>query len=111
MELVHCSITWDQSTLRYHLSPELVRLLEPYGTWAINLGSLDYGVGEFEGCLVVVKGILETVNGTFVLIDGERSLIVVGIDEGEIGKEVELQGTIVFDAFDNRYRLMVEEGP
>ncbi len=111
VELVNCSIAWDPQSLRYHLSPELVRLLEPYGTWAINLESLDYGVGEFEGCRVLVKGILETVNGTAVLLDGERSLIVVGIDEGEIGKEVELEGMIVFDAFDNRYRLIVEEGP
>ncbi len=111
VELVNCSITWDPQSLRYHLSPELVRLLEPYGTWVINLESLDYGVGEFEGCRVVVKGVLETINGTAVLLDGERSIIVVGIDNGEIGEEVELEGTIVFDAFDNRYRLIVEEGP
>ncbi|MCK5773239.1 MAG: hypothetical protein KAH57_05575, partial [Thermoplasmata archaeon] len=90
VELVNCSVSWDPDSLRYHLFPELVKLLEPYGTWAINLGSLDYGVGEFEGCLVVVKGVLETVNGTLVLVDGERSLIVVGMDEGETGKEVEL---------------------
>ena len=111
VELVNCSVSWDPDSLRYHLFPELVKLLEPYGTWAINLGSLDYGVGEFEGCLVVVKGVLETVNGTLVLVDGERSLIVVGMDEGETGKEVELPGTIVFDTFDNRFRLMVEEAP
>lgn len=111
VELVNCSITWDPDSLRYHLFPELVRLLEPYGTWAINLESLDYGVGEFEGCHVLVKGILERINGSAVILDGERSLIVIGIDEGEIGEEVELQGTIIFDAFDNRYRLMVEEGP
>ncbi len=111
VELVNCSMIWDPESLRYHLSPEFVRLLEPYGTWSINLGSLDYGVGEFEGCRALVKGILETVNGTAVILDGERSLIVVGIDEGEIGKEVELEGTIVFDAFDNRYRMMVGEHP
>jgi len=56
-------------------------------------------------------GILEAINGTTVILDGERSLIVVGIEEGNIGKEVKLIGKIVFDAFDNRYRLMVEEGP
>ena len=105
IELVNSTLLWDPEKARYELQTDTVRVTEAHGPWVLNLESLEWGVSEFEGCQVILEGLIEIENGSTVISDGMFSIELMGGDELQVGEIDTLQGEIAFLPRRNIYVL------
>lgn len=104
----NCSLSWTSNELRYDLVADTLEVMEAHGPWTINLASLQYGVGQFEGSIVRVDGELSMENGTLLLVDGPSSIIVRGNVTGAPEGPAAIEGTVLLDPSRNVYYIEAE---
>jgi hypothetical protein len=100
VSLINCSLEWDPMGMRYNVLPSDIELVDAHGIWSLSLGSLPYGIGDYEGCPVNVSGELSPGPEHLMLTDGNSTIEVRGggIDDPAVG-------WITYDAINNLYYL------
>ena len=106
VRLVNCSLEWDPAGMRYNVRPSTIVLVEPHGPWTLSIGSLPYGIGDFEGCSVNLTGAISSGIDGLYLIDGNSTLSVRGG-----GPSDPAEGIIAFDINQSIYFLDRERSP
>lgn len=101
IRLINCSLEWDPSGMRYNLLPSSLQLIKAHGPWMLRLSSLPYGIGEYEGCTVIVEAQLIRTVDMDLLIDENSTIEVRGASEGNI----EHRGIVKFDVDKNAYYI------
>jgi hypothetical protein len=89
---------WEGEGLRFHLEPERYELLEAHGPWTLNLDSLDDGLKEYLGSIVVLQGVIEQEDEYVLLVDGGASVEIRNCSNVSPGLEADVQGKVSLDS-------------
>jgi hypothetical protein len=108
VRLVNCSISWDVESMRFVLEPEYASLIERFGPWSLNLEHLEYGLTEFEGAVVEVRGIVVDSGDHVELIDGERRVRVLNWNGAMDEYDTVVTGRVVYDPITNSMHIDTE---
>jgi len=100
--LSNCTISYDPTAMRYSLLPSEVQLVESHGPWILSLGNLSFGIGDYEGCEVILDGVVEEDIDRSLIRDGEATLELRG---GPVSSPV--SGIVRYDTMKSAYYLEV----
>ncbi|MGA1822612.1 MAG: hypothetical protein ACMUIG_08790 [Thermoplasmatota archaeon] len=105
IEVVNATFSWNPESVRYEIETSVIRVLMPHGLWIINLASLEWGIGEYEGCRVRLEGSLTQVFDSYHLHKEGKSIEVRNVGEDILENEGWLEGIVIFDPDANVYYL------
>ena len=105
IEIVNGTFSWNSESIRYEIEAPILRVIMPHGPWMINLASLEWGIGEYEGCTVRLQGEILTENDRCHLTDGERSIEVRNLNGDDVENDGWTEGIVLFDVDSNSYYL------
>ncbi|MGA1847988.1 MAG: hypothetical protein ACMUHB_01485 [Thermoplasmatota archaeon] len=107
--LENCSMVWEGEGLRFHLEPERYELIEAHGPWTLNLDSLEGGVNEYLGSVVIMEGEVRQEGDDVFLIDGRASVELRNCSMVSPGLEAGVQGKVSLDTARNVLYIEVSE--
>jgi len=108
VRLFNCSFSWDSEGMRFELAVEDLLVLEKYGPWRLNLGSMPQGLLDYLDCRVEISGTVHEIQGSAFIIDGGVSLELMNYT-GPLGRsDTEVYGTLLFNEERNTVYLRTE---